>query len=116
MVLDFFFDMKCLKKKIATMLLSCLCLQSSTRTIACRQLIVYSSDRENFNIIDLFPAHLFSNFSHKEGHLSYPRKKPAEFFCLSHHPVLSLSTPLLIGFIYFPFWLRFYLKIKGFLS
>ena len=52
--------------------------------ITLRQLIVYSSDRENFNSIDLFLTYLFSNFSHKEGHLSYPGEKPAEFL-----PVLA---------------------------
>ena len=52
--------------------------------ITLRQFIVYSIDRENFNSIDLFLSYLFSNFSHKEGHLSYPGEKPAEFL-----PVLA---------------------------
>lgn len=35
-------------------------------------------------------------------------------FWLPHHPFRSLGTPLLVGFVYFLFRLRFYLKIKGF--
>lgn len=35
-------------------------------------------------------------------------------FWLPHHSSHSLGTPLLVGFAYFLFRLRFYLKIKGF--
>ena len=90
MVLEFLLDMEYFKKRkkkkshdaIVPSLLT-----AQHQKITLRQLIVSSGGRENFNSIDLFLTYLFSNFYHKQGHLSYPGGKPAEFlpyihFCL----------------------------------
>lgn len=89
--MNFFLAVECLKE-IATVLLFCVCLRHSTRTITFWQPIVYSSEREDFNICFLLSD--FQTFL-MLSHLSYPRER---FLLVS--PSISVSQHSLINRFY----------------